>query len=184
MVAPRDADIITCSIRFASRNSRSSDSSSGITNNTDCPRYRTPGRSMNPAYRYSLPFFSSTYPKMNRCKRPHTDLSRLSTSQVTMNPGRWVGFCLRALRTDADRGAQYDQLLITGGVKKLKPGGDCESENPIADPGPLSATRPSSLWARTLGWVLESLETRSLRRRRHGRDPCERVCGVRKEGTR
>src|SRR2546428_662139 len=47
-------------------------------------------------------------------------------------------------------GAQYDQLLITGGVKKLKPGGDCESENPIADPGPLSATRPSSLWARTL----------------------------------
>src|SRR2546425_7490942 len=30
-------------------------------------------------------------------------------------------------------GTQYDQLLITGGVKKLKPGGDCESENPIAD---------------------------------------------------
>src|SRR3989442_12230295 len=30
-------------------------------------------------------------------------------------------------------GTQYDQLLITGGVKKLKPGGDCESEKPIAD---------------------------------------------------
>jgi len=34
------------------------------------------------------------------------------------------------MRTD---GTQYDQLLITGGVKKLKPRGDCESENPIAD---------------------------------------------------
>jgi hypothetical protein len=103
IVAPRDADIVTCSIRFVSRKWRRSANRSGITNSTDCPRYLTPGRSMNPAYRYSLPFFSSEYPKTKRCKRPQTDLSRLSTSQVVMNPERCVGLCLWALRTDARR---------------------------------------------------------------------------------
>src|SRR5438034_1324579 len=61
-----DADIVTCSIRFASRNWRSSDSSSGMTNKTDCPRYRAPGR-------YSLPFFASTYAAFG--KKEHMEIA-------------------------------------------------------------------------------------------------------------
>src|SRR3989442_14092783 len=83
---------------------------------------------------------------MKRRTLAHWAASRLSTSQVTMNPSRELGRCCRTRFTDPALIMDYAQLSITRSSINTPWREMCESESPLGRAA-LSATRPSSFMA-------------------------------------